>query len=140
VILDRHNSNPGYRLGRLFAVLDAAQRAGVGKVNAGVRDKFIAAASATPARVFPLLLRSAQYNLQSARKKGREGRAIRLDKESAEIIGGLDARQPFPATLSLADQGRFFVGFYHQQQELFLPREKGESVEDQDDTNEPAEE
>ena len=114
VALDRNEFNTGYQLGRLFAVLDDAQRAGVGKVNAGIRDKYVGAASATPGRVFPLLLRSAQNHLSAARKKTRGGWATNLEKELSQIMGGLSAAAPFPATLSIDDQGRFFVGYYHQ--------------------------
>jgi CRISPR-associated protein Csd1 len=135
VSLDRDNTNAGYRLGRLFAVIEAAQRAGVGNVNASVRDKFIATASAAPRRVFPLLLRGVHDHLSSARKKGRAGRAVRLEKEIAQIMDGLDARSPFPPNLALTDQGHFFVGFYHQQSELFVPRTAGEEIEDTPDND-----
>jgi CRISPR-associated protein Csd1 len=130
VSLDRESKNPGYRLGRLFAVLDAAQRAGIGKVNAGVREKFMGAASAAPARVFPVLLRNYENHLSSAKKKGRVGRAIRLDKEYAQIIEGIS--MPFPPLLTSADQGQFFVAFHLQQTDLFKPREKGETISDED--------
>lgn len=119
VSLARDALDPGYRLGRLFAVLEDVQRAGVGKVNATIRDRYIGAASATPARVFPILLRGAQDHLSAAKKKGRVGWAVNREKDLGEIIGGLGADKPFPATLSLDEQGKFFVGFYHQQSELF---------------------
>lgn len=133
--LDRNNISSAYRLGRLFAVLEAAQYAGVGKVNANIRDKYISAASATPARVFPLLLRGAQDHLSTARKKNKGGRAYRLEMEKEEIVGGLPAAEPFPTTLTLAEQGLFFVGFYHQQADLRVPRQKDETIDDSaDDT------
>lgn len=137
VSLDRENADRGYRLGRLFAVLEAAQRAGVGKVNATIRDKYIGAASASPHRVFPLLLKGVQDHLSAARKKGLAGRAIRLEKEIGEIVDGLDARQPFPATLQLIDQGHFFVGFYHQRADLFIPRQPNETAGDEINGDEP---
>jgi CRISPR-associated protein Csd1 len=127
--LDRQEPNVGYRLGRLFAVFESAQYAGIGKVNASVKDKFLAAASATPARIFPTLLRGAETHLSTARKKGKEGRAGRLTNETQDILAGLNAREPFPRILSLEDQGRFFVGFYHQGAELRVPRQPGEAVE-----------
>jgi CRISPR-associated protein Csd1 len=130
VSLDRQEPNVGYRLGRLFAVFESAQYAGIGKVNASVKDKFLAAASATPARVFPMLLRGAETHLSTARKKGKEGRAGRLTKETQDILDGLNAREPFPRILSLEDQGRFFVGFYHQSTELRVLRQPGETVDD----------
>ncbi|MCC2113443.1 MAG: type I-C CRISPR-associated protein Cas8c/Csd1, partial [Hyphomicrobiales bacterium] len=113
VSLSRDELDPGYRLGRLFAVLEAVQRAGVGDVNATIRDRYIGAASATPARVFPILLRGAQDHLSAARKKGKGGWAYVLEEEIRDIMDGLDAAKPFPASLDLDRQGRFFVGYYH---------------------------
>jgi CRISPR-associated protein Csd1 len=138
VALDRNEFNTGYRLGRLFAVLEDAQRAGVGKVNAGIRDKYVGAASATPRRVFPLLLRGTQSHLSAAHKKARGGWATNLEKEMSQIMGGLSAAAPFPATLSIDDQGRFFVGYYHQQSDLFTkapPKVGADVPDDSDDTD-----
>ena len=129
VALDRSEPNIGYRLGRLFAVLDAAQYAGIGLVNATVKDKFFGSASATPGHIFPLLLRGVQDHLSAARKKGRGGRAFRLDGEIREILDGIAPADAFPATLTREDQGRFVVGFYHQDADLRTPRAKGEVVE-----------
>lgn len=128
VSLNRQEPNAGYRLGRLFAVLEAAQYAGIGRLKAAMRDKFFGPASATPGHVFPLLLRRAQDHLSAARKKDRAGRAVRLDREISEIIGGFTGSEPFPATLSLEDQGRFVIGFYHQNAELRIPWAKGEEI------------
>jgi len=114
VSLDAHEPNAGYRLGRLFAVLESAQYAAVGTVNANIRDKFFSSASANPARVFPLLLRGVQDHLGSLRSKGKGGLAHWFDAQIAEIMSGLPSSQPFPSTLRLDDQGRFAVGYYHQ--------------------------
>ncbi len=133
--LDRNNASQGYRLGRLFAVLEAAQFAGLGKLNANIRDKYISSASATPGRVFPLLLRGSENHLSSARKKGKGGRAYRLELERLEIAGGIDASVPFPTMLSLADQGLFFVGYYHQQAELKIARQKDETIDAEAELN-----
>ena len=129
VALDRSEPNIGYRLGRLFAVLDAAQYAGIGTVNAGVRDKYFSSASATPGHIFPILLRGAQDHLSAARKKGKGGRAFRLDGDMREILGGVSPQGAFPTTLTLEDQGRFVIGFYHQDAELRIQRVKNEEVE-----------
>ena len=54
VSLDKESTSPAYRLGRLFAVLESAQRQALGgQVNATIRDRYYGAASATPASVFP---------------------------------------------------------------------------------------
>ena len=123
-------ANLGYRLGRLFAVLEAAQYAGLGRrVNAGVRDKFFGSASATPRHVFPSLLRGAQDHLAAARKRNRGGRANRLDGDIREILGGMESPGLFPAVLAPDAQGAFVVGFYHQDAELRVPRVKDETID-----------
>ena len=129
VALNHEDLNIGYRLGRLFAVFEAAQYAGIGAVNATVKDKFYGSASATPGHIFPMLLRGVQDHLSAAKKKGRAGRAFRLDGEIREILGGLPSNGVFPATLTREDQGRFAVGFYHQDADLRVPRAKGEEAE-----------
>lgn len=141
--LNRDDPHTGYRLGRLFAVLEAAQYAGLGRrVNAGVRDKFFGSASATPRHVLPSLLRNAQDHLAAARKRKREGRANRLDREIREILGGLPSPGLFPAILEPEEQGAFVVGFYHQDAELRVPRAKGETIDvpDTDDETDEDEE
>jgi CRISPR-associated protein Csd1 len=115
VALDRDEINIGYRLGRLFALLDYAQYLSVGSVNAGLKEKFFASASSTPGRIFPSILRMSQNHLSDARKDPKKrGRANYTDSEIKQVMDGLDAHLPFPTTLSLDDQGRFIVGFYHQ--------------------------
>lgn len=128
--LNREEAHVGYRLGRLFAVLESAQYAGLGRrVNAGVREKFFGSASATPRHVFPSLLRGFQDHLSAARKRNRGGRANRLDAEMREILGGLPSPGLFPAILEPDHQGAFVVGFYHQDAELRIPRAKDETID-----------
>jgi len=115
--LDKEASNPGYRLGRLFAVLEGAQRAALGgQVNATIRDRYYGAASATPATVFPMLLRNTQNHLAKLRKE-KPGLAVNLERDIGEIIDGLQSQ--FPRSLRLEDQGRFAIGYYHQSQARF---------------------
>lgn len=47
------------------------------------------------------------------------GRQIYFEKLKQEIISKLVA-DGFPAHLDLQDQGRFFVGYYHQRQDFLL--------------------
>ncbi|MFC0169160.1 type I-C CRISPR-associated protein Cas8c/Csd1 [Pseudoduganella danionis] len=126
VSLDLENCNPGYRLGRLFAVLEDAQRHAVGThVNATIRDRFFGAASATPATIFPVLVRSSQNHLSKLRKE-KPGLAVVLEREIGEIIGGLGS--DFPRSLRLEDQGRFAIGYYQQTNSRFnrnVETEKG---------------
>ncbi len=115
--LDKEAGNPGYRLGRLFAVLESAQRLALGdKVNTTIRDRYYGAASATPAMVFPMLLRNTQNHLSKVRKD-KPGLAVNLERDIAEIIDGLQSQ--FPRSLRLEDQGRFAIGYYHQSHTRF---------------------
>lgn len=117
VSLDKESTSPAYRLGRLFAVLESAQRQALGgQVNATIRDRYYGAASATPASVFPVLLRNAQNHLGRLRKD-RPGAAVGLEKDIGEIVGGLS--DSFPRSLRIEDQGRFAIGYYHQSQSRF---------------------
>jgi len=119
--LNRDEPNPAYRLGRLFAVLEGAQRAGLGNVNATIRDRYFGAASAAPGAAFPMLIRNAQNHLKAIRGKDKHGLANWFEKEIGSILDGL-ADTSFPRILSLDDQGRFTIGYYQQRESP--PREE----------------
>lgn len=111
--LDESNFNVGYRLGRLFAVLEKIQEEANPGINATIRDRFYGAASSTPVTVFSTLLKLKNHHLS---KLDNRGRAVNLEKRIGEIMDGIS---DFPAQLLLADQGRFAIGYYHQRQNLF---------------------
>ena len=108
--LDKDNTDVGYRLGRLFAVLEKIQLAANPGINATIRDRFYASASATPAAVFGNLMRLSGHHL-SKLDADKKGLRIWLEKQVEEIVSGLAA---FPAHLSLEEQGMFAIGYYHQ--------------------------
>ena len=137
VSLDKESTNAAYRLGRLFAVLESAQRQALGgQVNATIRDRYYGAASATPASVFPMLLRNAQNHLGRLRKD-RPGAAVGLEKDIGEIVGGLT--DSFPRSLRIEDQGRFAIGYYHQSQSRFSKSVANDDSNDStEDTSEEA--
>lgn len=112
--LDKEEQNKGYRLGRLFAVLEKAQSDALGNVNASLRDRYIGAASARPGLVFPQLLKTAQFHV-SKRAKQHPGYDVRFSRLVGEIVAGMPV---FPPVLSLEDQGRFMLGYYHQNNAL----------------------
>ena len=107
--LQRDNPDPAYQLGRLFAALEVAQRMALRGVNATIRDRYFGAASATPAIVFPVLIRGAQNHLGKLRKDGKGGWVEREIEEISDHIG-----TAYPRSLRLEAQGRFFLGYYHQ--------------------------
>lgn len=120
--LDEANPNVGYRLGRLFAVLEKIQEeAGI---NATIRDRYYGAASSTPVTVFSTLLKLKNHHLSKLENLGRVGRVVNLEKRIGGIMDGLD---DFPAQLPLADQGRFAIGYYHQRQDFFKKTESTSS-------------
>lgn len=136
VSLDKQSTNPGYRLGRLFAVLEAVQRSALGgQVNATIRDRYYGAASATPASVFPVLLRNTQNHLSKLRKD-KPGLAVNLEKDIREIVDGLS--EQFPRSLRIEDQGRFAIGYYHQSQSRFMRGEDNAATDSNADTTEGA--
>ena len=113
VSLDRDEMHPAYRLGRLFAVYERVQRAALGAVNAGIRDRFYGAASATPATVFPLLARKCAHHLATLRKSEHRRRLAHwYEREIDAILDGVGTA--FPRSLRLEDQGRFALGYHHQ--------------------------
>ena len=112
VSLNRDDTNPAYRLGRLFAIYENVQRAALGRVNTTIKDRYFAAASATPASIFPLLERNSANHLATLRKTDKGGLAHWFDGEIDEVIAGLNTT--FPRSLRLEDQGRFAIGYHHQ--------------------------
>jgi CRISPR-associated protein Csd1 len=111
VSLDRKNDDPGYLLGRLFAVLEKTQTLAQGSVNASIRDRYYGAASATPRTVFPLLLRLNVHHQGKAEGKSK-GLAGYFTQQLSEIMNKLPTE--FPATLNLRRQGTFALGYFHQ--------------------------
>ena len=117
IMLDSKNNNPGYICGRLFAVLDKIQYDANGIHS--MKERYMNAASTTPATVFGTLLNLSSHHAE----KLSEGSCIYYEKIKQEIISLLDA-DGFPAHLDLQDQGRFFVGYYHQMQALYTKNEE----------------
>lgn len=111
------NSSPAYRLGRLFATLEKIQEEASPGLNATIRERFYGAASSTPVSVFTTLLRLKNHHLA---KLTNRGRAINFERLIGEIMGGL---ADFPRHLTLPDQGRFAIGYYHQRR-IFSPNQK----------------
>lgn len=122
IMLDKNNQNQGYLCGRLFAVLDKIQE-DANKIHS-IRERYMNAASATPAMVFATILNLSTHHLE----KLNTGSQVFYEKLKQEIISKLDANG-FPAHLGLQDQGRFFVGYYHQWQAFFMGKEDKETEE-----------
>ena len=116
-MLDKSNTNQGYLCGRLFAVLDKIQEDANGIRS--ICERYMNAASATPASVFATILNLSCHHME---KLTNESRKIFYEKMKQEIIDKIPATG-FPAHLDLQDQGRFFIGYYHQRQDFFTKKE-----------------
>ncbi len=117
VMLDKDNTNQGYLCGRLFAVLDKIQEEANNQHS--IRERYMNSASSTPAAVFSTILNLSNHHIENLKN---EGRKIYFEKLKQEIISKIDA-DGFKAQLDLQDQGRFFIGYYHQRQDFFVKNE-----------------
>ncbi|MBK9493329.1 MAG: type I-C CRISPR-associated protein Cas8c/Csd1 [Xanthomonadales bacterium] len=115
-MLDPDNTQPAYRLGRLFATLEKIQEEASPGLNATIRDRYYGAASSTPVAVFTTLLRLKNHHVG----KLSPGRATQMEKLVGEILSDV---ADFPKQLPLQGQGRFALGYYHQRQAFFTKSE-----------------
>lgn len=123
IMLDKRNTNQGYLCGRLFAVLDRIQEDANG--ISSIRERYMNAASSTPSSVFATILNLSSHHLENL---PNEGKKVFYEKLKQEIIDKISS-DGFPAHLDLQDQGRFFVGYYHQRQDFFNKKEENNNDE-----------
>jgi len=126
VSLDTNSDCVAYNLGRLFAAFTYAEKS-FAERNATIRDKYMGAASTAPRRTFPILMRGYEHNRSGlAKAQGRKPVAgVRADQAVTAIVDRLDGGEAIPTTLSLEDQGKFFIGYYHQERNFYAKSEHG---------------
>lgn len=103
-----------YQCGRLLAVLAETQAKAhdYRLEGAGVAERYFGTAMASPATVFPVLLKLNRHHLDNIRKSEKyKGHDRFLDEAIQEVSTKI---YPFPRTLDLHAQGRFALGFYQQ--------------------------
>ena len=123
VSLDKTNLSQAYLCGRMFAVLEKLQQdASNNSLNRTIKDAYFASASAKPALVFPKLIRLAQNHLNKVKYP------VYYNKLIGEIMDGLNGE--FPESFRLMDQGRFDIGYYQQNQDLWRKTDKNEEMEE----------
>jgi CRISPR-associated protein Csd1 len=113
--LNRESRNVAYRLGRLFAVLEKVQSETNKEMGSTITSKYFSSASATPAVVFPVLLKLAQHHI------AKSDWGFKTTQDIEEILSEVNE---FPAFLSLEEQGMFMLGYYHQKQSFFEKKVK----------------
>lgn len=118
--LNTENKDPAYLCGRLFAVYEKIQKDASGDLNRTIKDSYFASVCARPSAIMPKLSMLAQNHL----RKLSTGSNVYYNNLIGEIIDGLDGM--FPQTLDLDSQGRFIVGYYQQNKELYKSVKAGE--------------
>lgn len=111
---DAKAEDAAYQCGRLLAVLAEAQAKAhdYQLEGAGVAERYFGTAMASPASVFPVLLKLNRHHLNNIRKSDKyKGHDRFLDEAIQEVSTKI---YPFPRTLDLHAQGRFALGFYQQ--------------------------
>jgi CRISPR-associated protein Csd1 len=123
--MDLSNTQPGYLLGRLMAVIERLQQLALKDVNAGVVDRYFSAASASPRAVFVRLLKNSRHHARKAKDDAKTaGAAVWLERQLDEISAPFDPRHNgFPAYLDLEQQGLFVLGYHHERHALFTKRD-----------------
>jgi CRISPR-associated protein Csd1 len=114
--LNKEDKTISYLLGQIFALLEKAQSDALGNVNASVVDKYLNAALASPQQVFPSLLLNAEKHFSKSKR-------YNIKMRIREIMEDIPSNG-YPKTLNAEDQGKFLVGYYHQQQDLYTKKDK----------------
>jgi len=113
--LNKTNVNPAYLCGRLFAVLEKLQSEAIPGANAGIKSRYFSSACTTPAMVFPRLIMLSQNHIAKLEKSGF------LESIMSEIMSNLD--DSFPKKLDIEGQGKFILGYYQQNKDLYTKKE-----------------
>ena len=122
VSLNEASTNPAYTLGRLFSVYEAVQQAANPGINATIKDKYFNSAAAMPASIFPVLNNLCQKHLRKLDARQH----VYYDKQIMKLKGVLN--ENYPARMTLAQQGSFDLGYYHQTQKRYTKKEEKENV------------
>lgn len=122
--LNPESKNTAYLLGRLFSVLEKIQKDATPEINTTIKDRYFSSACATPLITFPSLLKLSQHHIAKA-EYGYVG-----ENKMAEILDKLEVEdKPFPAHLSLEEQGIFVLGYYHQRNDFYTKKIKSTEEE-----------
>ncbi|MDF7807380.1 type I-C CRISPR-associated protein Cas8c/Csd1 [Pontiellaceae bacterium B12219] len=120
VALDKTYDDMGYVLGRLFAVLERIQEKAQPGINKTIRDTYFGAATSSPQITFKRLDELSIHHLAKIRNGGQSIVWYeRLKQEVYDLIPASGIRNQ----LTLEEQARFAVGYYHQRQDFFTKKE-----------------
>lgn len=123
--LNEECKETSYVLGRMFAVLESIQKDANPGINATIRDRYFNSACATPASIFPVLIKLKNSHIKKIDRGSVAGK-IYYEKLLADLMGKLDVSEKnagIPKRLSLEEQGKFMLGYYHQIQKKYEKKE-----------------
>ena len=124
VSVNESNYGP-YVLGRVFAVLEMIQKSANPGIKATIKDRYFTSAASTPAQIFPILLSLTQHHL----RKLSEGGKIYYDKLLMQLQNKI-TDNTYPSRLNLQEQGAFYLGYYHEKQDLYTKKDNSAEVKD----------
>ena len=116
--LNEETNDVAYVTGRIFSVLEAIQEDANPGLNATIKDRYFNSACATPGSIFPILMKLKNSHI---RKFNSPGKKIYYEKILTELMGKIG---DFPKRLTLEEQGRFMLGYYHQVQKRYEKKEE----------------
>lgn len=120
--LNEESNDIAYVLGRLFSVLESIQADANPGIQATIRDRYFNSACGTPASVFPVLIKLKNSHMKKIGRE-KEGTKKYYEKLFADIMWKINEQEGFPKRLSLEEQGKFALGYYHQIQKKYEKRE-----------------
>ncbi|CVI67500.1 CRISPR-associated protein (Cas_Csd1) [Clostridiales bacterium CHKCI001] len=117
--LNEDSKDTAYVLGRIFSVLEFIQMDANPGIKATIRDRYFNSACATPASIFPVLIKLKNSHMKKL-ERDKIGSKVYYEKILTEIMGRLEK---YPKRLSLEEQGKFILGYYHQMQQQYKKTE-----------------
>lgn len=113
--LNQETNDAAYVLGRVFAVLEEIQEEANPGINTTIRDRFFNSACSTPEAIFPILMKLKNSHIRKLERQ-KEWKKIKYEKTLTELMGKIAV---YPKRLTLEEQGRFILGYYHQVQKRY---------------------
>lgn len=114
-----------YVIGRLFAILESIQKDANPGINTTIRERYFNSACATPAAIFPILIKLKNSHMKKIEREN-VNKKVYYEKLMTELMNKISISGDdigFPRNLSLEDQGKFILGYYHQIQKKYEKRE-----------------
>lgn len=121
--LNENCNDVSYVLGRMFSLLENIQQSANPTINTTIKERYFNSACATPAFVFPILLKLANTYLS----KLDERKAVYFKKRMGALMDKIIMPEegiPFPARLTLEEQGAFILGYYQETQARYKGKEE----------------